>query len=154
MTFKYGATTITYHSANRKDNPKHMSFMESDILGILTNIEEIFVIDNIYTEVASRNLGHATTAVKHFIEKLSPDFPIAAYSGLLMEYYLTEPTEEEYDTVLKWQREFLEKCGFTSINDYVQYEHSEAFLYINEMTQPVMDACEENRQRKESVVTN
>lgn len=143
MEFISGATKIIYRIEERNDSGN--SFIVGDVLGELTKYNKAVVIEDIYTEVASRGKGYAKSAVEHFVRLLSKEMPVLACSGILTKYFPIEPNDEEWDETLKWQREFLEKIGFTYINQYICYEFSEAFLYVNEDTKPFIDASEKRR---------
>lgn len=140
--FRLGPTTIVYFidGCTKKKNPD--MFCVEDVLSDLPNYKEACVITDIYTEFASRNQGYAKAAVKRFIELVSPTMPVLAKSMVLFVECPVEPTEEMCDEIITKKNEFLEKVGFTNINKYVGYEDQEVFLYVNEKTQPYIDACE------------
>lgn len=147
MEFRFGATRITYRIEERGERAN--SFCVGDVFGDLKECERALVIEDVYTEFASRNQGHAKTAVKRLIELVSPSMPVLAVSGALKIDFPLEPDATDWDNTLAWQREFLQKVGFTNINQYVNYENKEAFLYVNEMTQPYIDACEKREKEFE-----
>lgn len=150
MEFIYGATTINYRIEERKE--KGNSFIVGDVLGSLKKYDKAAVIYDVYTEVASRGKGYAKAAIEKLIEVLSPSMPVLADSGVLQKYFPAEPTNEEYDKTLKWQHEFLEKVGFTCINEYVGYEFSEAFLYVNDDTKLFIEECVEFSLKTKKII--
>lgn len=146
--FRLGPTTIKYLIEERSEEGLN-SFCIGDVLADLPECKKACLISDIYTEFACRNQGYAKAAVKRFIELMSPDMPILSGAAILKVDHPVKPSNEEWDAEIKWKSEFLEKIGFTNINKYVNYELKEAFLYVNEMTQPYIDACEKRIKEME-----
>ena len=54
------------------------------------------------------------------------------------------------DDILKKEHKAFEKLGFVSINDYVQYENSEAFIYPNRIGLRLKDHFTDLLQQKDN----
>ena len=139
--FRLGPSKVKYFFEDRDAEGKN-SFIVGDVLADLPECDRVCYVTDVYTEFACRNQGYAKAAVNRFIELVSPEMPIVSAAMVMQDDYPIEPGDEVFDTELEWKGEFLKKMGFTDINKYVGYESSVAFLYVNEKTQPYIDACE------------
>jgi len=144
--FVYGPTTISYIIYERQgaDSPCRNSFLVDDIFAILPDCKNVVVIHDIFTEFSCRGKLVSKEAVDKFISYFEDKMPIALNSCLSRDYFPIEPTAEQYAGTLEWQAKYVEKLGFTNINEFVGYECSEAFIYETEITAPFMNFITED----------
>ena len=137
QTFRFGPTTIEYLIETREDGKN--TFCAEDVLGALPECHSVCEITDIYTEFSCRKQGYAKAAVIKFISRVAPTMPVIVTAFASVNDYPIEPTKDEIESDVEWKSEFLEKLGFTDINSYVGYEYKKAYLYVNGLTQKVID---------------
>lgn len=113
-------------------------FMIGDIAGILKELEldaNIIKLDYDYNENLKKEFDEYFAA--HKLENTV--FCVAAYVSKNEfseeEYYLFKEEEGKkplpVDEVLERDSKVLTECGFVSVNEFVKYEYSVAFIYPN-----------------------
>ena len=105
-------------------------------------IREFLYILDFRVHVDSRNMGLSTKWLKEFCDSYD-DKIILTFSGVSVDEYPTEPTEDEYRDILNRLNKFYTKVGFVSVNDYIGgYEYKESFIYKNTASEELLKIIE------------
>ena len=136
--FRFGATTIRYELVNEENMNGY--FVVQDVLSYLgKDVTQAIVIDDIYTEYASRRQGHALNAINEFVKRVDSKTPIIAIAAAMTFDFPTKPTEEQTFDEVEHKSEFLKILGFIGINKIIGYEFKNPFIYPTDIAKPVIN---------------
>lgn len=126
---------LKYRFAKPEDNINE-NFALEDILSLLSKNDfncEALEISHFFIEKDKRNLGYGSSILKSFCEA-HDDKLIFLIAGVSEKEYEEEPTEEEYELVLKRLKIFYERLGFVDVNSNIGcYETRCSYVYKNEI---------------------
>ena len=115
---------------HKKDKPDSHSFMVEDIFGLSEDIKEVIEVSDMYIDKKMRGREIGKYIISQALE-VYKDSIICLATGAIKREYPEEPSVEEYDKLLEGLSRYYTRLGFVSINNYVGYEHHEAFIYPN-----------------------
>jgi len=112
------------------ESSNRISFMADDIFG-LVDVDKIFLIESIYISPAYRRRGIASALLQEVIKKHKSKIICcsAPISSTGIKYFLTER-------------------GFVSINDYVEYEGKDSFVYHSEASEELLEKLHERMKKQ------
>lgn len=138
------------------------SFMVSDVIGFILDFglprpDKIIVIQNVrIINPDDRRKGYGTQLISDIIETYTTNSTIVLLqSSVNKDEYPEEPTNVEMKEILIRNAVFFEACGFCNINEFVDYETQEAFIYVkNEIgyytALKILDQCVKDIQKQKA----
>ena len=121
-----------------------------EIKNIDPSIKEFVHITSFRVHKDSRNRGLGHDWLKTFCNAYD-DKIIFVLSGAHADEYESEPSEDEYKSILNRLDRFYTKVGFINVNqDIGQYQYRESFIYRNKTSEKLLDSLFERRKNYES----
>ena len=117
-----------------------------EIKNIDPSIKEFVHITSFRVNKDSRNRGLGHDWLKTFCDAYD-DKIIFVLSGAHADEYESEPSEDEYKSILNRLDRFYTRVGFINVNqDIGQYQYKESFIYRNNTSEKLLDSLLERRK--------
>ena len=161
LSYSTNTIKISYRTIDEIIRYNNSCFVENDIAYLMDklNIDKRIIFINQYADLEEK--GDKFTRLKKVLDALNndPEFKdsiilINSYVSCTEypreEYYLNESEKDDnkkllpLNDILKEYEEKFVNLGFVNINNLVEYEYQEAFMYNNEAAKEVLEYIEKN----------